>query len=324
MKAKRLWIGMLGLLMCFLLCGCNVLNDIFGSDRYDNGYYDNGYYDDGYYDNGYYDDGYQPYNKSTTASNLISHYIDVGQGDCEFIEFPDGQTMLIDAGPAESGSKIVRYIRNLGYDYIDYIIATHPHADHIGGMKQVIDAFDFGTVYMPNAETNTSTYEKLLTTIKNKNKKIKTAKAKTKIGNLNNSSYITVETLAPNGNEYESLNDYSVVLKITYGKVRLLYMGDAETISEDEILKKNYDVSADVIKVGHHGSATSSSQKFVNRVKAQYAIFSLGADNDYHHPHTQVVNRWKKAGAQILRTDEYGTMVLTTDGNTFDIDTEKE
>lgn len=313
MKKKSLLALLMSAVMCFTLCGCDTIDRIFGNDRYDD------YYDDGYYDNGYYDGDYRD---SERVSNLISHYIDVGQGDCEFIEFPDGETMLIDAGPSDSGNKIVRYIRNLGYDRIDYVVATHPHADHIGGMKKVIEAFDIGAVYMPKAETNTSTYENLLEAIQNKGKKIKTAKAGTRIFDTGDNS-LKIETLAPNSSSYEELNDYSVVLKITYGKVRLLYMGDAETTSEREILKKNYDVSADVVKVGHHGSSSSSGQNFVNEVDAQYAIFSLGADNDYGHPHKQVVDRWTKSGAQVLRTDEYGTIVLTTDGSKFDIDTEK-
>lgn len=308
MKTKKILSLILSIVFCISLCGCDTF---FSNDRY---------YDDGYYG---YDDDYNNNGYNDTVDKLVSHYIDVGQGDCEFIEFPDGETMLIDAGTSDGSSKIIRYIENLGYNYIDYVVATHPHADHIGGMKKVIEKFDIGTVYMPKAETTTSTYSNLLKAIQKKGKKIKTARAGTEIYN-GRDQYISVETLAPNSSEYESLNDYSVVLKITYGKVRLLYMGDAEVLSENEILNKNYDVSADVIKVGHHGSNTSSGQNFVNAVNAQFAIFSVGSNNDYHHPHSQVVNRWKNSGAEILRTDTMGSIVLSTDGDSFDINTEKD
>ena len=305
---KNKWITLLiSFLMCISFCGCDEFDRFMNGDRYD-------YYDDGY---GYND------NYNSQVMELNSHYIDVGQGDCELIEFPDGQTMLIDAGPAESGDKIVKYIKRLGYDYIDYVVATHPHSDHIGGMKKVINSFGIGEIYMPRAETTTKTYEELLKAIRQKGEKIKTTTAGTEIYK-GNDPYVKVETLAPNSSQYEELNNYSIVLKITYGKVRLLYMGDAEVLSEQEILNKYDDVSADVVKVGHHGSNTSSCQEFVRKVDPQYAIFSLGKDNDYHHPHSQIVQRWKNAGAEILRTDQYGTMILHTDGDQFDIDTEKE
>ena len=328
MKTKKLTALLLSAAMCFSLCGCDSLSRILDDNRYDDYYYDDGYYNDGYYDNGYYDNGYNNgyydngYQSDQRVPNLVSHYIDVGQGDCEFIEFPDGETMLIDAGPTSSGSEVVRYIRNLGYSRIDYIVATHPHEDHIKKIKKVVESFDFGSIYMPKAETNTLTYENLLTAIQKKNKKIKTAKAKTRIV-TSSDSYLKVETLAPNSSSYTDLNDYSVVIKVTYGKVRMLYMGDAGKDSENEMLNKNYNVSADVVKVGHHGSSSASTQKFINSVGAQYAIMSVGSDNDYGHPNSQTIDRWERSGAQVIRTDIYGDIVLTTNGDTFDIDTEK-
>lgn len=314
MKFKKLMLIILAALFCISMCGCDSLERIFGSSDpyYDNYGYDNYGYNDPYADNKYY----------SVAPQLASHYIDVGQGDCEFVEFPDGKTMLIDAGPADSADKVISYIERLGYSSIDYVVATHPHTDHIGGMKKVIEHFRIGTVYMPDAESNTSTYSSLLKAIDKKGKKIKKAKAGTKIYS-GSTSQLKVQTLAPVMDSYDSLNNYSVVIKITYGKVRLLYMGDAERESEEQMIKKNYDLSADIIKVGHHGSSTSSSQSFVKKVNAQFAIISVGENNDYHHPHNQVVNRWIKSGAEIIRTDECGDIVVTTDGDEFGIDTEK-
>ena len=256
------------------------------------------------------------------AELLVSHFIDVGQGDSEFIELPNGETMLIDAGVYDAGPVVTEYIKNLGYSKIDYLVATHPHADHIGGLRAVINEFEIGSVYMPKAETDTFSYEKLLTAIKNKGLKIKNTKAGTNI--MKSDAYeLSIDVLAPVGSKYESLNDYSVVIRISYKQRRFLYMGDAEALSEGEILKKYSDMQADVIKVGHHGSSTSSSQAFIDAVKAKYAIFSLGKDNDYHHPHQKVVDRWKKAGVTMYRTDERGTITISTDGTKLDVRTEK-
>ena len=310
MKIKRTALLTLVILICVSLCGCD---SIFGSnDRYyDDQYYDN-YYDDPYADNHYYDN----------VPQLVCHYIDVGQGDSEFVELPNGESMLIDAGPAESGDTVVNYIQSLGYDRINYLVATHPHSDHIGGMKRVVDSFTIDNVYMPKATATTSSYQNLLKSIQSKGMRITTAKAGTKLLRHSQSD-LKAEVLAPNSDSYEELNDYSVVIKLTYGKVRLLFMGDATQVSENEMLKKNKNVSADIIKVGHHGSSSSSGEQFVKKVKAQFAIVSVGAGNDYHHPHTKAMNRWKKQGTEVLRTDGCGDLVLSTDGDEFNIDTAK-
>lgn len=256
-------------------------------------------------------------NTENSRKNLISHYIDVGQGDSEFIELPDGTTMLIDAGTADYGETVVDYIKNLGYSKIDYLVGTHPHADHIGGMQKVVQSFDIGSVYMPKASTNTKTYENLLTEIKNKGLKIKSAKAGVSIISEDN---LKVDILAPNSSEYDELNNYSAVVKITYKNNKFLYMGDAEKLSEDEI---KADVSADVIKIGHHGSTSSSSKNFVKKVKPQYAVICVGKDNSYGHPKDTIIKRWKDIGAKILRTDEDGSITITSDGSNISVNTEK-
>lgn len=256
-------------------------------------------------------------NTENSRKKLISHYIDVGQGDSEFIELPDGTTMLIDAGTADYGETVVDYIKNLGYSKIDYLVGTHPHADHIGGMQKVVQSFDIGSVYMPKASTNTKTYENLLTEIKNKGLKIKSAKAGVSIISEDN---LKVDILAPNSSEYDELNNYSAVVKITYKNNKFLYMGDAEKLSEDEI---KADVSADVIKIGHHGSTSSSSKNFVKKVKPQYAVICVGKDNSYGHPKDTIIKRWKDIGAKILRTDEDGSITITSDGSNISVNTEK-
>ena len=256
-------------------------------------------------------------NENDNLRNMKVHYIDVEEGDSIFIELPNEKTMLIDAGEALEGKKVINYIKQLGYSNIDYVVGTHPHADHIGGLAQVINSFSVGKIYMPKAISTSKTYENLLNTISMKGLKIRTAKAGINIINENN---LLIDIIAPNNDSYSDLNNYSVVIKITYKNRKFIFMGDAEMISENEILT---DVTADIVKVGHHGSNTSSGQNFVDRVNAKYAIISVGSDNNYNHPNMNIVNRWVNSGAKVYRTDLSGTIIAITDGNALSIETEK-
>ncbi len=221
--------------------------------------------------------------------------------------------MLIDAGEKEYGSVVVNYIRQQGYNAIDYLVITHPHTDHMGGMQHVIESLDIGKIYMPKASNNTKTFENMLLAIQNKGKTITEAKAGV---NMLSEAGLKIDFLAPNSTGYESLNNYSAVVKIVYGQHSFLFMGDAESVSEKEITA---DVSCNFIKVGHHGSTTSSSQAFVSRTGAEYAIFQVGEGNSYGHPKDTIVARWEKAGATILRTDLNGTIVVSTDGTKYEV-----
>lgn len=256
-------------------------------------------------------------NENDNLKYMRLHYIDVKEGDSIFIELPNEKTMLIDAGEAVEGKKVINYIKQLGYSNIDYVVGTHPHTDHIGGLAQVINSFDVGKIYMPKVISTSKTYEKLLNTISMKGLKIQTAKAGINIINENN---LLIDIIAPNNDSYSDLNNYSVVIKITYQNRKFIFMGDAEMISENEILT---DVTADIVKVGHHGSNTSSGQNFVDRVNAKYAIISVGSDNNYNHPNMNIVNRWENSGAKVYRTDLSGTIIAITDGNAISIETEK-
>ena len=253
----------------------------------------------------------------TPGEELKVHFLDVGQGDSIFIELPTNETILIDASIKDASDKIINYLKEEKVSKIDYVFATHPHSDHIGGMSAVIKAFDIGQIYMPKAVTTTKTYENLLLTIKDKNLKIKTAKAGNTIIDTDD---LKLVVLAPNQDSYESLNNYSIVLKLTYKEKSFLFTGDAETLSEKEITG---DVEADVLKVGHHGSRTSTSQAFLNKVNPSYAVISVGLNNDYKHPHQEVFDRLEKKNIKIYRTDQNGDIIFTTDGYNIDVKVEK-
>ncbi len=248
-------------------------------------------------------------NPSLEEGTIAVHFFDVGQGDSEFIEFPNGTTMLIDGGEKEMGERVVSNIKALGYDSITYVVATHPHSDHIGGLIYAINSLNVDTVYMPNATTTTSTFEKFLYAVENRNCKVVEAKNGVNVIDEEN---LFAEFVAPVSDKYEELNDYSAVLKVKYKDTSFLFMGDAEKVSENEITA---DISADVLKVGHHGSNTSSSKKFIERVNPKYAVFEVGDDNSYNHPNKDIVKRYEKMGAEILRTDEKGNITIKSNGS---------
>ena len=242
------------------------------------------------------------------SDSLKVNYFDVGQGDSIFIQLPNKENMLIDAGEAYESENVINYLNNLGIKKIDYVVGTHPHTDHIGGLERVINTFDIGSIYMPKAVSTSKTYFDLLTTISNKGLKVKTAKSGVVILSEDN---LKLEFIAPNSDNYSDLNNYSAVLKLTYLDNTFLFMGDAETLSEDEITA---DVNADVIKVGHHGSDSSSGIEFVKKVSPEYAIIMVGEGNSYNHPYQTIIDRYLSVGAKVLRTDLDGNIVCNSDG----------
>lgn len=248
---------------------------------------------------------------------LKIHYLDVGQGDSIFIELPNNETMLIDAAESNQSENIINYLKNLNYQKIDYVIGTHPHTDHIGGLKDIINTFEIGKIYMPKVISTTKTYENLLQTIKDKNLKINTAKAGTTIIDTDT---LKINILAPNNDTYTELNNYSVVTKITYGTTKFLFMGDAEKLSENEIKD---DVTADVIKIGHHGSSTSSGINFIKKVNAKYGIISVGLNNKYNLPKEETITNWENSGNKIYLTSTNGTITAISDGTNIKIESEK-
>ncbi len=253
----------------------------------------------------------------TSAEQMKIHYLDVDQGDSIFIELPTKETMLIDAGEANTASKTIDYIKKLNYQKIDYLVATHPHIDHIGGMTAIINEFDVGKIYMPKVSVGTKTYEKLLQTIADKDLKIKTAVSGVSIIDSDN---LDVVVIAPNSTKYDEINNYSTVIKITYKENKFLFMGDAEVTSEEEITT---DVKVDVLKVGHHGSDTSTSDAFLDKVNPSIAIISVGKDNSYGHPKKEILDKLQARDVKIYRTDINGTIVVASDGTKINVKVEK-
>lgn len=242
-------------------------------------------------------------------------YVDVGQGDCELIRTPGGETILIDAGTNATGDELVAYIQSMGIQKIDKLIATHPHEDHIGGMDEVVNAFTIGDVYLPKVADSqtptTKTYERLLTAISDKGLQITQGQGGMTV--LEEEG-VKLEFLAPNSDLYSGLNSYSIVAKLTCGEKSFLFTGDAEEDSEEEMVALGYDLQSDVLKCGHHGSSTSTCDAFLQAVQPKYAVISCGLDNDYGHPHRETMQKLNRAGTTIYRTDEMGTILAECDG----------
>lgn len=247
---------------------------------------------------------------TSQEAQMRVHFIDVGQADSTFIELANGQTMLIDAGRRTDSHTITDYINNLQYNRIDFVVATHPHDDHIGGMANILDNFDIGKMYMPKQPHTISAFENMLDVIEKKDIPLYTAKSGTNITSFDNTR---IDILAPFADNNSNLNNCSAVVKLTYGTTIMLFTGDAEYEVEQQLL--NSDIDSDLLKVGHHGSSSSSSSSFISTVSPEIAVISVGTGNSYGHPDTGTIATLNQAGAKIYRTDEQGTIIVTADSN---------
>ncbi len=261
---------------------------------------------------------------SSTAATTVSqdttvHFIDVGQGDSELIQSGE-DAILIDGGPASSSKKLLAYLEQQGISHLSAVIATHPHEDHIGGLPTVLQRFSVDTIYMPNCTLTTATYGKLLSAIEDN--QVRTVLPSP--GDvITLSTGATLQFLYPDPTAtFEELNNYSLVSMLTAGTHRILFMGDAEAQAEQTLLSGGIPLACEVIKLGHHGSRSSSTLDFLQQVGAKTAIISCGADNTYGFPHAETLENLKNAGiSDIRRTDEQGTIVMTFPASAL---TEKE
>lgn len=247
-------------------------------------------------------------------SKLMISYMDVGQGDAAYIKV-NGNDILIDAGPRSNSKELLEQLKAKNIDDFELVIATHPHEDHIGGMVDVFKEYEVKTFYSPKITHTTKTYENLVKAVKDEGLKTKELKGGMVIDLGEGAKF---EVFTPQKSEYEELNDYSPIMKLSFGDTSYLFTGDAEKLAEEEALAKyKTSLDSDVIKFGHHGSSSSSSNAFIEAVSPKYGIISCAKDNKYGHPHRETLDIIKKYNIKTFRTDTDGEIILTSDGKSI-------
>lgn len=258
------------------------------------------------------------YNKTNSNSNYLSvHFIDVGQGDCILINVND-YNLLIDSGPSTARNDLLNYLDKLDIFKLDYVIATHPHEDHIGNMDALIHKYHIGKFLAPKATASTITFENMVTALNDKNLKISVISTGSNSINLGKETSIMFYTL-PNLNTDDELNLYSPIIKLTYKNISFLFTGDAELKNEEFLIKNEINLRSHILKIGHHGSSSSTCEAFLNSVNPKVAIISVGSNNKYGHPAASTLNLLKNYHIKLYRTDLLGTIILKSDGSSFSI-----
>ena len=251
------------------------------------------------------------------GQDVVVKFFDVGQADSILVQSA-GVNMLIDAGTNNMGNTVVQNLKDLGITKIDYLVGTHPHEDHIGGMDDVINNFEIGTIYMPKVQTNTKTFEDVLDAISNKGLTITTPEVGY-VFEVGNTKCEVMCAGTGTTEENSNLNLSSIVIRMVYGEESFLFMGDAEEKNESS---RQWPQTT-VLKVGHHGSDTSSSESFLNQVKPEISVISVGINNTYGHPKKTTLDKLNALETSIYRTDQNGTITITCDGTNCVVTTEK-
>lgn len=252
--------------------------------------------------------------KSPNDEKLMISYMDIGQGDAAYINI-NGNDILIDAGPRSNSKELLEQLKAKNIDDFELVIATHPHEDHIGGMVDVFKEYKVKSFYSPKVTHTTKTYENLVKAVKDEGLKINELKGGMVIDLGDGANF---EVFTPQNSNYEELNDYSPIMKLNFGDTSYLFTGDAEKLAEDEALSKyKNSLDSDVIKFGHHGSSSSSSNAFIEAVSPKYGIISCAKDNKYGHPHRETLDIVKKYNIKTFRTDKDGEIILTSDGKSI-------
>ena len=254
------------------------------------------------------------------SAQVKVHFIDVGQGDCTLV-MSHGEAMLIDSGERDDSDRVIKYLKEQGITKLSCIIVTHPHTDHMGEMPDILKAFKTDKFIMPKVPDNMvptiMRYEKMLKQIKNQGLEISwSSNSEFRLGDA------VINTYTPKG-QFEELNDYSTVVKISCGSRKFLITGDTEKEEESDLLAQRFDFRADVLKVPHHGSYKGTTSELLKAVGAQYAVICCGKNNDYGHPHDSTLKRIKKFISSVYITKDNGDIVFTTDGKSLTVTTQR-
>ncbi len=255
-------------------------------------------------------------NEIVSKDEFFIYFIDIDEGDSMIIS-NNHEYILIDTGRYDFKDKLLNTIDKLGIKKFKYVIGTHAHEDHIGTMPTIIRNYELDHYLMPDVSVNNKSYELTIKELKKKNMIIETPK----IGEIYHLNNTKIKILSIDNNK-EKINDTSIVLKIIYQNTTFLLTGDATKEVELKLLEK--DIKSDVLKVSHHGSKDASSAQFLSKVKPEYAIISVGKDNEYYHPHQVTLDKLEQIGSKIYRTDQMGDIIVYSNGNTIEIETEKQ